>query len=153
MALYECVFIARQDISPVQVDSLSEQFETVIKDHGGSIEKREIWGLRTLAYKIKKNRKGHYVLLNVVSAPAGLHEMERQMRLHEDVLRYLTVCVDTHDEEPSVIMQSKHREEEPTSVTKQNVTEKKNISSAVEASTKPDFKTSKKEHVNEESAA
>ncbi len=153
MALYECVFIARQDISPVQVESLSEQFETVIKDHGGSIAKREIWGLRTLAYKIKKNRKGHYVLLNVDSAPAGLHEMERQMRLHEDVLRYLTVCVDTHDEEPSVIMQSKHKEEEPTSVTNPNVTEKKTINSSVESSTKPDFKTSKKEHVNEESAA
>ena len=73
MALYECVFIARQDISPVQVESLSEQFETIIKDHGGSIAKREIWGLRTLAYKIKKNRKGHYVLFNVDSAPAGLH--------------------------------------------------------------------------------
>tara|TARA_B100001741_G_C16450267_1_gene550045 strand:+ start:256 stop:717 length:462 start_codon:yes stop_codon:yes gene_type:complete len=153
LALYECVFIARQDISPVQVESLSEQFETIIKDHGGSIAKREIWGLRTLAYKIKKNRKGHYVLFNVDSAPAGLHEMERQMRLHEDVLRYMTVCVDTHDEEPSVIMQSRNKEEEPTSASDQNVAEKKPTNASIETSTKPDVTTSKKEHVNEEPAA
>ena len=104
----------RQDVSSLQVEALSKQFETVIKDNGGAVVRTEMWGLRTFAYKIKKNRKGHYVLLYVDSSASGLHEMERQMRLHEDILRYLSISVDSHDEEPSVIMQSRDRDEEKT---------------------------------------
>ena len=112
MALFECVFIARQDISPIQVEALAEQFEKIITSDGGSISKREIWGLRSLAYKIKKNRKGHYVLLNIDSQATALHEMERQMRIHEDVLRYMTVSVDKHENEQSIMMQSKNKDED-----------------------------------------
>ena len=112
MALYECVFIARQDISSAQVDGLIEQFESVITENSGSIAKRESWGLRTLAYKIKKNRKGHYVLLNIDAAAPVVHEMERQMRINEDVLRYMTLAVDEHEEGPSVIMRNKDRGDE-----------------------------------------
>jgi small subunit ribosomal protein S6 len=109
LALYECVFIARQDISSTQVDGLTEQFEAVITEAGGSIAKRESWGLRTMAYKIKKNRKGHYVLLNIDAPAPAVHEMERQMRINEDILRYMTLAVDEHEEGPSVIMRNKDR--------------------------------------------
>ena len=107
MPFYESTFIARQDISANQVDSLAEGFTAVISENGGSVERQEYWGLRTLAYRIKKNRKGHYVLF-YIDAPAGaVAEMERNMRLSEDVLRYLTVRVDELDPEPSVIMQAR----------------------------------------------
>ncbi len=112
MALYECVFIARQDISSTQVEGLTEQFESVITEAGGSIAKRESWGLRSMAYKIKKNRKGHYMLLNIDAPAPALHEMERQMRINEDVLRYLTLAVDEHEEGPSVVMRNKDRGDE-----------------------------------------
>ena len=112
MALYECVFIARQDISSTQVDALIEQFEGVITENGGSIAKRESWGLRTMAYKIKKNRKGHYVLLNIDCPADAVHEMERQMRINEDILRYMTLAVDEHEEGPSVVMRNKDRGDE-----------------------------------------
>jgi small subunit ribosomal protein S6 len=112
LALYECVFIARQDISSTQVDSLTEHFESVITENGGSIAKRESWGLRTMAYKIKKNRKGHYVLLNIDAPAESVHEMERQMRINEDILRYMTLAVDEHEEGPSVIMRNKDRGDE-----------------------------------------
>ena len=112
MALFDCVFIARQDISAVQVEALADQFETVIKDNGGSVPKREVWGLRSLAYKIKKNRKGHYVLMNIISPAPALHEMERQMRINEDILRYMTVSVDEHEEGPSIVMQSRNKDED-----------------------------------------
>jgi len=109
MPLYECVFIARQDISSTQVDGLAENFSQIIADNGGKVTKTEGWGLRTLAYRIKKNRKGHYVLFNL-DAPAGaVQEMERNMRLNEDVLRYLTVRMDELEEGPSVIMQNRGR--------------------------------------------
>ena len=112
MALYECVFIARQDISSAQVDTLTEQFEGVITENGGTVAKRESWGLRTMAYKIKKNRKGHYVLLNIDAPAEAVHEMERQMRINEDVLRYMTLAVDEHEEGPSIIMRNKDRGDE-----------------------------------------
>jgi small subunit ribosomal protein S6 len=102
MSLYESVLIARQEISTQQVDALVDTFESVIKDNGGSVEKRENWGLRSLAYKIKKNRKGHYVLFNIDAPAEAMHEMERLMRLNEDVLRHLTLRVDEFEEGPSV---------------------------------------------------
>ena len=110
---YENVFIARQDISAVQVDGLIETFEKIITDAGGSIAKRENWGLRTMSYKIKKNRKGHYVLLNIDAPAPALHEMERQMRINEDILRYMTIRVDEHEVAPSAIMRNKDRDDRP----------------------------------------
>ena len=111
MPYYENVFIARQDISAIQVDGLIENFEKIINNAGGSIAKCENWGLRTMAYKIKKNRKGHYVLLNIEAPAPALHEMERQMRINEDVLRYMTIRVDEHEVAPSVIMRNKDRDD------------------------------------------
>jgi len=97
MALYEHLLIARQDISAQQVDALATHLKTIVEGEGGRIEKQEYWGLRGLAYRIKKNRKGHYVLLNI-NAPAGaVIELERQLKINEDVLRYLTVKVDQFD--------------------------------------------------------
>ena len=113
MPNYESVFIARQDISAAQVDGLTEAFEKVITDAGGSIAKRENWGLRTMAYKIKKNRKGHYVLLNFDAPAPALHEMERQMRINEDVLRYMTVRIEEFEEGPSAMMRNKDRDDRP----------------------------------------
>jgi len=109
MSLYESVFIARQEISAQQVEALADTYESVIKDYGGSVEKRENWGLRSLAYKIKKNRKGHYILFNIDAPADALHEMERQMRLNEDVLRYLTLRVDELEEGPSIPAQVQAR--------------------------------------------
>ena len=113
MSLYECVFIARQDVSATQVDSLVETFQNVITESGGTLGKTENWGLRTIAYKIKKNRKGHYVLMNIDAHSDAVLEMERQMRINEDVLRYLTLRVDEHETEPSAIMRNKGSEDRP----------------------------------------
>jgi small subunit ribosomal protein S6 len=110
---YESVFIARQDISASQADALAETFEKVIADGGGSVSKRENWGLRTMAYKIKKNRKGHYVLLNIDAPATAVHEMERQMRINEDILRYMTVRVDELEAGPSAIMRNRDRDDRP----------------------------------------
>src|SRR5215831_4322459 len=107
MPLYENVFIARQDISGTQVDALTDAFTQLVTDHGGEVKKREYWGLRNLAYRMRKNRKGHYVMLNIDAPPAAIAELERTMRINEDVIRYLTIRVDTLDEGPSVIMQSR----------------------------------------------
>jgi small subunit ribosomal protein S6 len=104
---YECVFIARQDVSAPQVDGLADAFTRVIEDQGGRIAKREHWGLRTLAYRIQKNRKGHYVLLNLDAPAPAVHEMERQMRINEDIVRYMTIRVDALEEGPSAILQSR----------------------------------------------
>jgi len=109
VSLYENVFIARQDVTSAQVDGLIETFEKVISDMGGSMPKKESWGLRTMAYKIKKNRKGHYVLMNIDAPGEAIQEMERQMHLHEDVLRYLTTRVDELDEGPSALLRAKER--------------------------------------------
>ena len=105
MPFYENVFIARQDISAPQMEILTDDFSKIIEDQGGKIAKREYWGLRGLAYRIKKNRKAHYVLLNIDASAQAVQEMERQMRLHEDVLRYLTLRVDELEEGPSAMMQ------------------------------------------------
>jgi small subunit ribosomal protein S6 len=109
VSFYENVFIARQDISTAQVDGLVETFEKIITDMGGSVPKKESWGLRTMAYKIKKNRKGHYLLLNIDASGEAIKEMERQMHLNEDVLRYLTTRVDELEEGPSAVLRAKER--------------------------------------------
>ena len=114
MSLYESVIIARQEISTQQVEALADTFEGIIKDGGGNVAKRENWGLRSLAYKIKKNRKGHYVLMNIDAPAEAVHEMERLMRLNEDVLRYLTLRVDEFEEGPSIPAQTQARTERPT---------------------------------------
>src|SRR6516165_3654475 len=100
MPLYENVFIARQDISGAQVDTLADTFTQLVADNGGEVKKREYWGLRNLAYRMRKNRKGHYVLLNIDSPSAAIAELERTMRINEDVIRYLTIRVDELEEGP-----------------------------------------------------
>ena len=108
MSLYEHVFIARQDVSAQQVETLTEQFSAIITENGGTIAKNEYWGLKNLAYKVKKNRKGHYQLLNIDAPHAAVAEMERQMSLNEDILRHITLRVDEHEEAPSAMMQSRN---------------------------------------------
>ena len=111
MALYECVYIARQDISATQVEGLTEEFTKIIGDNGGEVKKTESWGLRSLQFRIKKNRKGHYVLMNIDAPAPAVQEMERQMRINEDILRYMTIRVDEHEEGPSVMMQKRDRDD------------------------------------------
>jgi small subunit ribosomal protein S6 len=101
------VFIARQDISGTQVDALADTFTQLIGEQGGEVKKREYWGLRNLSYRMKKNRKGHYVLLNIDAPAAAISELERTMRINEDVLRYLTLRVETLEEGPSPVMQNR----------------------------------------------
>jgi small subunit ribosomal protein S6 len=113
MAYYENVFIARQEISAAQVDALADQFTNALTENGGAVKKKEYWGLKSLTYRIKKNRKGHYVLLNIDAPPAAVHEMERQMRINEDILRFLTVRVEELEEGPSAMLQSRGREDRP----------------------------------------
>ena len=107
MALYEHVFLARQDISGQQVDALVEQYRGVLEANGGKVGKVENWGLKTLTYRIKKNRKAYYTLMNIDAPSAAVEEMERQMRFNEDILRYITIRVDAHDETPSAMMQKR----------------------------------------------
>lgn len=107
MPLYESVYIARPDISSTQVEALTADMTKIVEDNGGKVTKEEYWGLKSLAYRIKKNRKGHYSLLNIDAPPAALTEMERNMRIHEDILRYMSIRVDEHEEGPSAMMQSK----------------------------------------------
>jgi small subunit ribosomal protein S6 len=111
MALYEHVFLTRQDVSGQRVDELVAQFKGVIEAGGGNVGKTEYWGLKGLAFRINKNRKAHYSLLNIEAPHTAVAEMERQMRINEDVLRFLTIRVDSLDEEPSVQMQKKERDE------------------------------------------
>jgi small subunit ribosomal protein S6 len=101
MALYEHLLIARQDISAQQVDALATHLKTIIEGEGGRVEKQEYWGLRSLAYRIKKNRKGHYVLLNINSPAKAVQELERQIKINEDVLRFITVKVDQFEQSNS----------------------------------------------------
>ena len=107
MALYESVIIGRQDLTPSQFETLIEKFISVIVSFKGEIKKRENWGLRNLAYKIKKNRKGHYILLNIDCPPEAIHEYERLMRLDEDVIRFLTMKINLINEKPSPLMVNK----------------------------------------------
>ena len=105
MPYYECVYLARQDIAASQVDVLSDGFAEAIAEGGGEVKKREYWGLRNLAYRVKKNRKAHYVLMNIDAPAEAVHEMQRLMRLNADVLRDLTLRVDALNEGPSIMMQ------------------------------------------------
>ena len=107
MALYEHVFLVRQDVSAAQVETLTDQFKTIITDGGGTVAKTEYWGLKSLTYRIRKNRKAHYSLLNIDAPHEAVAEMERQMRLNEDVIRHLTLSVEEHEEEPSAMMRSR----------------------------------------------
>ena len=107
MPYYESVIIARQDLSGTQVEGLADSLATVLQELGGSVVKREHWGLKSLAYRVKKNRKGHYVMLNLDAPWPAVEEMERQMRLNEDVLRYMTIRVDAVEEGPSAMMQAR----------------------------------------------
>ncbi len=109
MPLYESTFIARPDISSQQVDGLAEQFREILTEAGGEIAKTEYWGLRSLAYRIKKNRKGHYYFMNIDAPPEAISAMEHTMRINEDVIRYLTVRVDEHDPNPAPLTQSRGR--------------------------------------------
>lgn len=109
MPLYEHIFIARQDISPAQVEGLTESLSNVVKENGGKIEKSEYWGLRNLQYKINKNRKGHYSLFNIDGPPAAVQELERQEKLNEDILRAMTIKVEELNEEPSPVLSRRDR--------------------------------------------
>jgi small subunit ribosomal protein S6 len=102
--MYEHVFLARQDVSAPQAGTLQEEFAKVIADQGGQVGKTEYWGLKPLAYKIKKNRKAHFTLMNIDAPPEALAEMERQMRLSGDVIRFLTLRVEELDDKPSPMM-------------------------------------------------
>ena len=111
MAYYENVFVARQDMSPAQVETLADSYASLIEEAGGKVLKREHWGLKTLAYRIKKNRKGHYVMFDVEADAANVNELERQMRLSEDVIRFLTIRIDEVTEAPSPMMARRDRDD------------------------------------------
>ena len=107
MALYESVIIGRQDLTNSQFETLIDEFTSVIKSHDGEIKKTEYWGIRNLAYKINKNRKAHYYMLNISSSPETISEYERLLGLHEDIIRFLTIKIDKVDENPSLLMNNK----------------------------------------------
>ena len=107
MALYESIIIGRQDLTPNQFEELVEGFTKIIENLKGVIKKREVWGLRNLAYKINKNRKGHYILLNIDGSSDAIAEYERLMRLNEDIIRFLTIRINSVDEKPSPLMNNK----------------------------------------------
>ncbi len=111
MPLYEHVFLARQDISQAQVEALTKEFSQVIEEGGGKVGKTEYWGVKTIAFKIKKNRKAHYSLLNIDAPPAAVAEMERRMGISTDIIRFLTVRVEEHEAEPSVQMRKSDRDD------------------------------------------
>jgi small subunit ribosomal protein S6 len=112
MPLYEHVFLTRQDASAQQVEELTAQFKGVIEQMGGKIAKTEQWGVKSLSYRLRKNRNAHFTLFNVEAPPAALNEIERQERLNEDILRYLTIRVDEHEEGPSAMMRKVDRDRE-----------------------------------------
>src|SRR6202012_3927838 len=112
MALYEHVFLARQDASPQQVEELSAQMTGIVEQAGGKITKSESWGVRSLTYRMNKNRKAHFVLLNIEAPAAAISEIERQERISEDVIRYLSVRVEEHEEGPSAMMRKADRDRE-----------------------------------------
>ena len=109
MALYEHVFLARQDLAQAQVDAMTENATKILTDNGGKVVKTENWGLRSLAYRIAKNRKAHYVMLDVDAPPAAVAELERQTGINEDIIRYMTIRVDAHEEGPSAVMRKSDR--------------------------------------------
>ena len=126
MALYESVIIGRQDLTSGQFDTLSEKFIEVIQSLKGEIKKRENWGIRNLAYKINKNRKGHYILLNIDGPPEAIQEYERLMRLDEDIIRFLTIKIKSIDEKPSPLMVNKPDRSKNESLTDENFTASEN---------------------------
>jgi len=117
MPKYEHVMIARQDLSNMQAEGLVEHFSKVLTENDGNVLDTEYWGLKTMAYKVNKNRKGHYAFIKSEASASAVQEMERLMRLHEDVMRVMTIKVKTHEEGPSIMMGSKqrHREDKPES--------------------------------------
>jgi len=112
MALYEHIFLARQDVSPTQVEELTTAFTDLITQGGGKVTKNEYWGLKSLSYRIKKNRKAHYTLLNIDAPHSAIAEMERQQGLSEDILRFMTIRVDELEEGPSAMMQKRDRDDD-----------------------------------------
>ena len=111
MALYENVFIARQDVPATQVEILTNQFAELVTAQGGTVSKKEYWGLRSLAFRIKKNRKGHYTLLNIDAPSAAVKELERTMSINEDIIRFLTVRVEALEQGPSAMMRKREDDE------------------------------------------
>ncbi|WP_026379015.1 30S ribosomal protein S6 [Afifella pfennigii] len=111
MSLYEHVFLVRQDVSGQRVDELVDHYKGVVENAGGSVGKTENWGMKSLAYRIAKNRKAYFALMNIDAPHDVLAEMERQMRYNEDIIRFMTIRVDEHEEEPSVQMQKRERDE------------------------------------------
>ena len=112
MALYEHIYLARQDVSPQQVEELTNNLTEVLTQGGGKVTKNEYWGLKSLSYRIKKNRKAHYSLLNIDAPAPAVAEMERQMRINEDILRFMTVRVDELEEGPSAMLQKRDRDDD-----------------------------------------
>ena len=111
MPLYEHIFMARQDVTPQQVEAMVDQYKGVIEQNGGKVEKTEMWGVKSLAYRIKKNRKAHFTMFNLNAPAPAVAEMERQMRINEDILRFMTIKVEELETEPSVMMQKRDRDE------------------------------------------
>jgi small subunit ribosomal protein S6 len=111
MPFYEHVYLARQDLAPAQVEALTEAFTKIVADTGGEVKSTEYWGLRNIAYRIQKNRKAHYVLLNIDGPPAAIQELERQVALNEDVIRYQTIRVEALETGPSAMMKKSDRGE------------------------------------------
>ena len=112
MALYEHIYLARQDVSPQQVEEMTNALTEVLVQGGGKVTKNEYWGLKSLSYRIKKNRKAHYSLLNIDAPAPAIAEMERQMRINEDILRFMTVRVDELEEGPSAMLQKRDRDDD-----------------------------------------
>ena len=111
MPLYEHIFLARQDVTSQQVEAMVDQYKGVIEQNGGKVDKTEMWGVKSLAYRIKKNRKAHFTLFNLDAPAPAVAEMERQMRINEDILRFMTIRVEELETEPSVMMQKRDRDE------------------------------------------
>ena len=112
MPLYEHVFLARQDLAQAQVDALAENATKIIADNGGKVVKTETWGLRGLAYRIAKNRKAHYVMLDIDAPAPAMAELERQTGINEDIIRFMTIRVEDHEKGPSVMMRKQDRDRE-----------------------------------------
>ena len=111
MPLYEHIFLARQDVTSQQVETMVDTYKDVIQQNGGTVEKTEMWGVKSLAYRIKKNRKAHFTMFNLNAPAPAVAEMERQMRINEDILRFMTIKVEELETEPSVMMQKRDRDE------------------------------------------
>ena len=109
MPLYEHVFLARQDLAQAQVDAIAENATKILTDNGGTVVKTETWGLRSLAYRIAKNRKAHYVMLDIDAPPSAVAELERQTNINEDIIRFMTIRVDEHESGPSAMMRRSER--------------------------------------------